>query len=223
MQTGGERRRGAWMSRWTNARSRARLIVMILVGVVAAGLSGAVGAWRYSPLIAWDAAATSFAAGVWAAVSRLNAAETAALAHREDPDRATTDLLLLAASVASLIAVGVVLVAASSAHGSTKGLLAGLAAASVALSWLVVHTLFTLRYARLYYTAGGGVSFNQDDPPCYTDFAYLAFTIGMTFQVSDTDLKTTVIRAAALRHALLSYLFGAVILATTVNFIVSLS
>ncbi len=211
------------MSRWTNARSRGRLIVMVGVGVVAAGLSGATGAWRYAPLIGWDAAATSFSVGVWAAVGRMNAAETAAHAHREDPTRATTDLLLLAASVASLLAVGIVLVAASSAHGSTKGLLAGLAAASVALSWLVVHTLFTLRYARLYYMSGGGVSFNQDDPPRYADFAYLSFTIGMTFQVSDTDLKTTAIRSVALRHALLSYLFGAVILATTVNFIVSLS
>jgi uncharacterized membrane protein len=69
----------------------------------------------------------------------------------------------------------------------------------------------------------GGVSFNQHDPPGYLDFAYLAFTIGMTFQVSDTDIRSSAIRATALRHALLSYLFGAVILATSVNFVVSLS
>jgi uncharacterized membrane protein len=116
-----------------------------------------------------------------------------------------------------------VLVAAISAHGGTRGLLAGLAAASVALSWLIVHTLFTLRYARIYTAAGGGVDFNQEERPRYVDFAYLAFTIGMTFQVSDTDLSNHAIRAAALRHALLSYLFGAVILATSVNFIVALS
>jgi len=125
--------------------------------------------------------------------------------------------------LASLVAVGVVLVAAGSAHSTKRGLLAGLAVASVALSWLLVHTLFTLRYARLYQSGHGGVSFNQESPPCYMDFAYVAFTIGMTFQVSDTDIKSTTIRAAALQHALLSYLFGAVILATTVNFIVSLS
>jgi uncharacterized membrane protein len=67
------------------------------------------------------------------------------------------------------------------------------------------------------------VDFNQDDPPRYADFAYLAFTIGMTFQVSDTDLKTTEIRATALRHALLSYLFGSVILAATINLIAGLA
>jgi uncharacterized membrane protein len=59
--------------------------------------------------------------------------------------------------------------------------------------------------------------FNQNVPSRYSDFAYLAFTIGMTFQVSDTDLKTPAIRSTALRQALLSYLFGAVILATTIN------
>ena len=90
--------------------------------------------------------------------------------------------------------MGVVLVAASSAHGSREWALAGLAVGSVALSWVLVHTLFTLRYARLYHSAGGGVDFNQDEPPRYVDFAYVAFTIGMTFQVSDTDLKTTAIR-----------------------------
>jgi len=75
----------------------------------------------------------------------------------------------------------------------------------------------------LYYTGpDGGVSFNQSEAPRYADFAYLAFTIGMTFQVSDTDLQTLAIRATVLRHALLSYLFGAVILATTVNLVAGL-
>jgi uncharacterized membrane protein len=98
------------------------------------------------------------------------------------------------------------------------------AISSVVLSWAVVHTIFTLRYARLYYVGtDGGIDFNQDQPPRYTDFAYLAFTLGMTFQVSDTDLKTSTIRATALRHALLSYLFGAVIIAVTINLVAGLS
>jgi uncharacterized membrane protein len=75
-----------------------------------------------------------------------------------------------------------------------------------------------LRYARLYYTgADGGISFNEDDPPAYSDFAYLAFTIGMTFQVSDTNIEDKTIRRTALRQALISYLFGAVLVAMTVN------
>ncbi|HXL15932.1 MAG TPA: DUF1345 domain-containing protein, partial [Streptosporangiaceae bacterium] len=70
-----------------------------------------------------------------------------------------------------------------------------------------------------YEVPEGGVDFNQDEQPCYRDFAYLALTVGMTFQVSDTNLRTTAIRATALRHALLSYLFGTVILAATINLI----
>ena len=137
--------------------------------------------------------------------------------------RAATDLIVLIASVASLGAVGLVLVKASAARGAQQSLIAGFGVGSVALSWFTVHMLFTLRYARLYYTGeDGGVDFNQDAPPRYLDFAYVAFTIGMTFQVSDTDLESPAIRHSALRHGLLSYLFGAVILATTINLIAGL-
>ncbi len=68
-----------------------------------------------------------------------------------------------------------------------------------------------------------GVDFNQTAPPRYADFAYLAFTVGMTFQVSDTTLTTHALRSTALRHALLSYLFGSLILAATVNLVASLA
>jgi len=132
--------------------------------------------------------------------------------------------MLLAAAVVSLAAVGFFLLQASSAKGATQDLLAGVGVGTVVLSWLVVHTVFTLRYAKLYYTGSdAGVNFNQSTPPRYSDFAYLSFTIGMTFQVSDTDLQTAAIRATALRHAMLSYLFGAVILATTINLIAGLA
>jgi uncharacterized membrane protein len=103
-------------------------------------------------------------------------------------------------------------------------MLAAFGLISIAISWFTVHTIFTLRYALLYYQdAEGGVNFNQDEPPCYRDFAYLALTLGMTFQVSDTNLQTTEIRATALRHALLSYLFGTVILAAAINLIAGLT
>jgi uncharacterized membrane protein len=63
----------------------------------------------------------------------------------------------------------------------------------------------------------GGIGFNQDRPPQYTDFAYLATSLGMTYQVSDTNLGNHRIRVEALKHSLLSYLFGTVILAATIN------
>ncbi len=94
---------------------------------------------------------------------------------------------------------------------------------SVALTWALVHTLFTLRYARSYYAGQfGGIEFNEDDPPTYLDFAYLALTIGTTFQVSDTNLVNKSIRRIALPHAVLSYVSGTVIIALVINVVSSL-
>ncbi|TMK44127.1 MAG: DUF1345 domain-containing protein, partial [Actinobacteria bacterium] len=117
------------------------------------------------------------------------------------------------------------LVKASSEHGGAKALLTVVAVVSVFLSWAVVHMTFTLRYARLFFTGPrGGIDFHDDDRDAsYLDFAYVAFTIGMTYQVSDTDLTNRQIRSAALRHALLSYLFGTVIIAMTINVIAGLA
>jgi uncharacterized membrane protein len=68
----------------------------------------------------------------------------------------------------------------------------------------------------------GGIEFNQDDRPNYRDFIYFALTIGMTYQVSDTNLTDRVMRHLVTRHALLSYLFGAVIVALAINTVASL-
>jgi uncharacterized membrane protein len=153
----------------------------------------------------------------------MTAAGTAERATEEDLSQANTDVLILTASVASLAAVTIVLYGAHHAHGATRVGLAGLGLLTVALSWFIVHTIFMLRYALLYYAdPAGGIDFGSADQPSYRDFAYLALTLGMTFQVSDTTLRTTAMRSTALRHALLSYLFGAIILAVAINIIASL-
>ena len=150
----------------------------------------------------------------------MDASTTASHATREDPGRAISDLLVVIASLASLGAPVSLLI---EARASERITIAMLAVMSVALSWALIHTLFTLRYASMYYHGpDGGVDFNQAQAPNYGDFAYLAFTLGMTFQVSDTTLQTHAIRMAALRHALLSYLFGTIILATLINLVAGL-
>ena len=206
------------------ASARSRFLAAATAGAVVAGVAGAFGPWELAPLLGWDVAALTYIAWTFATVWPLDSEHTARQAVAEDPGRAATDVLLLSASVASLVAVCLVIVRAGDRSGAVESLQAGLSLASVVLSWAVVHTIFTLRYASLYYGGpDGGVDFNQDDPPRYPDFAYLAFTIGMTFQVSDTNLETSEIRATALRHALLSYLFGSVILAATINLIAGLA
>jgi uncharacterized membrane protein len=201
----------------------AQVAVCIVIGLIAAGAAAIFEPVWLTPLIGWDAAAITYVVWTWSAIAHLDAEATAGHARKPDPTRRGSDLLLLAASVASLVAVAVVIVHASHAHGHAKGLQTILGTASVVVSWLVVHTTYTLRYANLYHTGDvGGVDFNQDTAPRYGDFAYVAFTIGMTFQVSDTSFTTSTMRYAALRHALLSYLYGTVIIATAINMVAGL-
>lgn len=201
-----------------------RQLLFALVGglVVAAAVSWVVPV-EYWLLIGWDAACLVYLVTVWREIWPCSVDETSRLADRVDPARAAADVLALSAAVASLGAVAVVLVTANRASGAGEILRIVFALASIVLSWAVVHTVFTLRYAHLYYRGvSGGIDFNGESPR-YSDFAYLAFTIGMTFQVSDTALQSGRIRRVALMHALLSYMFGTGILAITINLVASLS
>jgi uncharacterized membrane protein len=205
------------------ASAAARVSVAAVAGVGAGALTALPGSWQTGTLVGWDVAALVYVALTWATIWRRDAATTARLALREDPGRPVADALLLIASVASVLAVALAIAAGRASGARPRDLHAGLAVASVALSWTVVQTVFTAHYARLYYgDPVGGIDFNQEARPGYSDFAYLAFTVGMTFQVSDTALQTSALRAVALRQALLSYLLGAVILATTINLVAGL-
>lgn len=207
---------------FTSARTK---LLVSLGAAIAAGTAAAVaGAGRAAPLIGWDILAVVFCGWVRSTLWRLDAESTASHARREEPSRDLADLVLVGAAVASLGAVGVVLVGAGSAGGSLKYAEAGLALVSVFVSWTLVHTVFTLKYARLYYAGTpGGIDFNDSGAPDYPDFAYLSFTIGMTFQVSDTNISSKRIRRTALRHALLSFPLGAVIIATAINLVSGLA
>ncbi|HET8874192.1 MAG TPA: DUF1345 domain-containing protein [Gaiellaceae bacterium] len=202
---------------------RRALVAAVVGAVTLLGAAAAGASWPVGLLVAWGATAIVFLGWVWLTISHSDGSETERLAASEDASPTAAEALLLSAGVASLVAVGFVLAEAGRAAPLGRGLLTALAVGSVVLSWATVHTIFTLRYARLYYAPPvGGIGFQDDVLPDYADFVYLAFTIGMTFQVSDTDLAKRPIRRAALHHALLSYLFGSVVLAVTVNLVAAL-
>jgi uncharacterized membrane protein len=205
-------------------RSILRLIVMAVVGVVVGAISAVNGSGSEALVIGWAAASAVYVSWVWLVIGTMDAERTASHANREDPVRGVAELLILAATVASLGAVALLLLDARSASDTKAGVFAAMALGSVGLSWLLIHTLYTLRYARQYFDgAPGGIDFNTDEPPRFVDFAYVSFSLGMTFQISDTNLKSSAFRSTALRHALLSYVFGTVVVATTINLAVSLS
>jgi uncharacterized membrane protein len=211
--------------------TRVRVSVAAAVGLLVAVLTGLLALNQFAPMIGWDAGAVTFLLWTWAGIYNRGPEQTRQLATREDPSRSAADAILLSAEVVSLVAVGVALFGAGRAQGAAEVIRVLLGVTSVALSWAVVHSVFCLRYASLYYgEPGGGIDFNSaahspEAPadPDYADFAYLAFTIGMTYQVSDTNLTSRAIRRTALQHALISFLFGTIILATTINLIAGLS
>jgi uncharacterized membrane protein len=203
--------------------ARRRLIIALAIGGFAGIICIFLGEWKLAPLMIWSVAAASYMTITWKKIWSMTGSQTAELAVSEDPTRGITELILTIASLASLIAVGFVISQASKQDGLKELLLVGIGVVSVIISWAVTHTIYTLRYARLYYAGkDGGIDFNEDGPS-YTDFAYLSFTIGMTYQVSDTNIKASEIRKTALKHALLSYLFGTVIVATTINLVAGLA
>jgi uncharacterized membrane protein len=200
-----------------------RVVAAAISGVAAAAVALEAGAsWSVAALCASDVAALVFVVGVWVRVRGADPAATAQTARTEDASPVAAESVLVGAGAASLLAVAFTLAQAGDATAPDRGLLTALAVGSVALAWTSVHTVHVLRYARLYYSPPvGGIDFGTE-PPGYADFAYLALTIGMTFQVSDTALMLKRIRRVALRHALLSYVFGTVIVAITVSTVAGL-
>jgi uncharacterized membrane protein len=204
--------------------ARTRVAVGLACGAVAALAVAWFVPWQATVLVAWDVAALVVLIRIWTRVRNFDGAGTRTHAMIDDNTRASADFLLLLAAASSLVGVGFAFFKANERGGAEEVLLEGLGIATIAISWFIVHTTYMLRYAHLYYSDPvGGIDFKtRADDPDYRDFAYVAFTVGMTYQVSDTDVKQREMRRAIMRHALLSFLFGAVILAAAVNVIASL-
>ena len=214
--------------RWLgwHAPAMRRTVIVGSIGLVVAVVLLWFVPWGMAVVAGWDAAALAFLLNVWPIIIRANSSHAAQLATREDENRGSATVLLLAASVASLLGVGFALILAGQASGLLKVLLVGFAALTVVLSWTVVNTVFTLRYADQHFGSGAvGIAFGDTDgpeAPTYHDFAYVAFTIGMCYQVSDTTVRDRRIRRTVLSHALLAYVFGVAIVGGSVNLIAGL-
>jgi uncharacterized membrane protein len=200
---------------------RRRVAMCALAGLVVALAAAPFVIWELAVLVGWIVTSSTLLIRIWREVGHLDADATRSVSTREDNSRSAARVAVVLSSVASLVAVVVALHRSSRVPLATEVALTTTAMLTVVLSWLVVHTVFVLRYAHLYYGTApvGGIDFPGGDPPSYDDFAYLGFTVGMTFQVSDTGITSPVIRSTVLRQALLSYLFGTAIIASTINVI----
>jgi uncharacterized membrane protein len=199
-------------------------MLAVLGGAVAGAIVAWFVPWQLTVLVAWDVTALLVLVPTWPLILWYDAAQTREWALREDDTRTGAELLLNGAGTASLLGVAAAFLKAHEGGGYQQALLEAMGIVTIALSWIVVHTVFTLRYAHIYYTEPvGGIDFKApDEQPDYRDFAYTAFTVGMTYQVSDTDITKRPMRRTVMKHALLSFVFGAVIIGATVNVIAGL-
>lgn len=211
--------------RWLGPRAPAlrRALVVLAAGLIVAAVLLALVTWMLALVGGWDGAALTFLLATWPMIIRSDSSRAAQRAARDDQTEGSARVLLVGASAASLLGAGYTLHLAGVHSGAERVLLICLAVLTVMLSWTLINTVYTLRYADLHFRSQpGGIAFGSEDGeahPSYRDFAYVAFTIGMTYQVSDTTMLKPGIRRTVLAHAILSYVFGVVIVAGSVNLI----
>jgi uncharacterized membrane protein len=202
-------------------RNHPYLFVSIAVSCVAFAVESAVAPHAMIStrlLIAWDAGVLLYLALACSLLARFDIALVRERAAIHDEGGVTILMLTVAAAIASLGAVVAELGAVTAS--ASRGRYFALAAATILLSWMFIHVIFALHYAHEYYgegEKGGGLAFPQDDCPDYWDFVYFAFVIGMTFQVSDVQVTSKVLRRAVVAHGAIAFVFSVAILALFVN------
>ncbi|MGN6754082.1 MAG: DUF1345 domain-containing protein [Intrasporangium sp.] len=203
---------------------RIRLGVALVVGVVFGVLCALihVGPARgvlANILLGFIVAGLAFSLPLLASLMHMDATETRNHVEGDDPGAALSDLIVITVGLLGLCGVGVLLIGSSS-KGAEQVLDALIGVVAIAVGWLLVHTIYLLRYARIYYASlSPPIDFKQKADPQFSDFAYFSFNNGMAYQVSDADLKDSRIRRVVLGQCLLGYVYGTVIIAATINLI----
>ena len=214
-----------WISR-LDARHRV-VIAMISAAVVWSGFHGHVRAMT-ATIASWDTFAVCVLLFAWLTIITTPLAKLRYRAQMQDLSRTIIFVFVVFAACAGLFAVGFLFYTNKNTsdhpHFTIHLLLSLLAVVS---SWMLVHTVFGLRYAHTYYgdtdddpdtmEHAGGLRFPGDRMPDYLDFAYFSFVIGMTFQVSDVSITSRDFRHLVLLHGMLSFAFNTVILALMIN------
>jgi len=197
----------------------------IAIALSLGAISGLLLSLRYPAALAvvggWDVGALALLFFAWHTIAHSDASATRQRAAAEDPGRTAVNLISILTSGASFLAAIVMVGGVRGIPSGASRELIALCLTTVALSWTLTHVAFTLRYAHLYYQGdrGGGVDFAGGAAPSYSEFAYLAFTVGMTFQVSDTVISSTQVRRTVLAHATISFAYNTGILAFVLNLV----
>ena len=209
-----------------------RLLICLFVAFITFIITRNTATPAFQFMYIWSSFTLSTLILFWITIFTANPEEIKQIAKKQDSSRTIIFLFVLIASFVSLFAVILLLkdLPDSKQRSYYHIFFSGI---SVILSWVLIHTIFTIRYAHLYYTCKtlekdiqkqeeGGLDFPNDERPDYLDFAYFSFVVGMTFQVSDMQITSYSIRRVVLLHGLLSFAYNTVILALCINIIAGL-
>lgn len=211
--------------------ARHRIVVALAVGsVVFFSLRGRVLVWT-DAIASWDAFAFIILGLAWLVILRTPQTKMRARATAQDLGRRLISFFVVVAASVALFAVGFLLGANRNVPQPHLTAHLVLTLSTVIFSWMLVHTVFGLHYAHVFYGDSdeprqdrheGGLDFPGGHAPNYFDFAYFAFVIGMTCQVSDVQITSRKLRRLTLLHSVLSFAFNTIILALLINTVSSL-
>lgn len=202
-----------------------RLIISLVIMICCSALLYLVEMQMGNRLIlGWDVFCISMLAFNWILFSTTNSSDLCIVVEKQD-DGLKVIFTVVTIAICFSVFGAIFLVLGANESPRNKILHTLISLSPVFLSWLLLHTMFTIRYAHLYHDHGklrtgsnvGGINFPSDEDPDYLDFAYFSFVIGMTFQVSDVTISSKAIRRFALMHSLISFIFNTIIVALTIN------
>ncbi|MEO7964189.1 MAG: DUF1345 domain-containing protein [Gemmatimonadaceae bacterium] len=174
----------------------------------------------------WDAFAVVALLLTWTTILTLRPQQICVLAKREDPSRVASLILVVVGAAASLLAVLVLLQSSMKMTGVPKTQAIVLALSAVILAWVLIHTVFTMRYAHEFHDAPPDkppLEFpGLDGLPDYLDFAYFAFIIGMTAQTADVNIHGRGMRRTALLHGIVAFAFNTAVVALSIGVLTTL-
>ncbi len=214
--------------RFARLDSHHRIFWSTLAGILAYLLIGSMLMPSSRLIAAWDVFAVVELGLAWTVFFRAHPQEVRRNARLQDTGRTAIFLLVILAACAAFIAVAFVLGPSGGSEALTLHLTLSILA--IVTSWVLMHTVFALRYAHLYYSGSGeqivghqqGLQFPDERLPDFLDFAYFSFVVGMTCQVSDVQITRKPLRRLALVHGVISFVFNTMILALTINVISNL-
>ncbi|HET7116972.1 MAG TPA: DUF1345 domain-containing protein [Hanamia sp.] len=177
-------------------------------------------------MIGWDTFSICMVVMSWITFSIVNSKQIREQSKVQDSSRSFIFIIVVISTLASFLAVLLLIITKKEGDNEVSWQMP-IAITGMLFSWILIHTIFTLRYAHIFYgdhetkpnTHAGGLEFPGDSKPEYFDFAYFSFVLGMTFQVSDVQITSKRLRSLAMFHGLISFGFNTIMIALTINLI----